>query len=773
CDCDGNQLDALGVCGGDCVADADNDGVCDDVDDCVGAYDACGVCNGPGAIYECGCSEIPEGDCDCDGNQLDALGECGGDCEADENQNGICDDEDVAGCTDNTNPGYDPGATYDDGSCLVGGCTIATACNYDPEAEYQLAGSCEFTSCAGCTDAIACNYDPEATLDNGSCDFAEEFYDCEGNCINDTDGDGLCDELEVYGCTDPENPGYDPAATEDDGSCLIPGCLLPSACNYDPDADYIVIDLCEFESCTGCLNAEACNYDPTATINNAGSCVFPINSFLDCDGNCENDTDGDGVCDEQEIPGCTDEAAINFNPYATDDNGTCIILTGGCVLPFACNFDPNADFYIPGSCDFSCLYGSGESDCNNELACNFGAQDEPCVFFDAEGNTCVPGGCTSEAACNYDADAAYNDGSCDFMTCQVYGCNVEAACNFNVDVTVNDGSCDFVSCIENDLEGCTNPLACNYSENATVNDGSCDYASCVNMGCTDETACNYDAEALLNDGSCVAAASGYDCEGNCVSDADADGVCDVEEIGGCTDMGANNFDPSATDNNGTCTYDLDGCMDADACNFNYQATTEDGSCDFACYGCMNQNACNFNADATMHDYTACSYLFAYEINGATEVVLDDEVTYEYTWTAGSEYLWTIEGGLIVEGQGTAQVAVVWLLGEGVLTVQEFNGDGCEGDVVSLIVSGTASNISEETVGFTAFPNPASDVVVVNTNGLEAHAFQVLDAAGRVVISERLVAGRNTINVANLANGTYRMVLTQENGRSVKQLVIAH
>jgi len=287
-------------------------------------------------------------------------------------------------------------------------------------------------------------------------------------------------------------------------------------------------------------------------------------------------------------------------------------------------------------------------------------------------------------------------------------------------------------------------------------------------------ACNYDAEALLNDGSCVAPASGYDCDGNCIADADADGVCDMEEVGGCTDMGANNFDPSATDNNGTCTYDLDGCMDADACNFNYQATAEDGSCDYACYGCMNQNACNFNAEATMHDYTACSYLFAYEINGDVEVDLNQEVSYEYTWTAGSEYNWTVEGGLIVQGQGSSQVVVVWLLDEGLLTVQEVNGDGCEGDVVSLIVSGTASDISEETVGFTAFPNPANDVVVVNANGFEAHAFQVLDAAGRVVISERLVAGRNTIHVAHLANGTYRMVLmNQEDGRTVKQLVIAH
>ena len=70
------------------------DGICDDVDPCVGELDDCGICNGPGAIYDCGCSDIPEGDCDCDGNQLDALGECGGPCEADADMDGICDDVD-------------------------------------------------------------------------------------------------------------------------------------------------------------------------------------------------------------------------------------------------------------------------------------------------------------------------------------------------------------------------------------------------------------------------------------------------------------------------------------------------------------------------------------------------------------------------------------------------------------------------------------------------------------------------------------------------------
>ncbi len=86
-------------CEGNCLNDADGDGICDDVDDCVGAYDACGVCNGPGEIYECGCADIPAGQCDCQGSMLDAIGVCGGDCTSDLNNNGICDMEELAyGC---------------------------------------------------------------------------------------------------------------------------------------------------------------------------------------------------------------------------------------------------------------------------------------------------------------------------------------------------------------------------------------------------------------------------------------------------------------------------------------------------------------------------------------------------------------------------------------------------------------------------------------------------------------------------------------------------
>ena len=46
-------------------------------------------------------------------------------------------------------------------------------------------------------DASACNYNADATDDDGSCDFADAGYDCDGVCLNDADGDGVCDEFEV------------------------------------------------------------------------------------------------------------------------------------------------------------------------------------------------------------------------------------------------------------------------------------------------------------------------------------------------------------------------------------------------------------------------------------------------------------------------------------------------------------------------------------------------------------------------------------------------
>ena len=420
----------------------------------------------------------------------------------------------------------------------------------------------------GCTDLNACNYDEEAQLNDGSCTYAVLYYDCDGNCLNDSDGDGICDELEIAGCQDPEAVNYDPNATDNlPETCVYPGCTDEGACNYDPDAGFDD-NSCEYTSCAGCTDPEADNYDEEATIDNGsciylgctdpiacnydpeanqddGSCTYP-ETYYDCDGNCLNDTDGDGVCDELEKPGCTDPSACNYDDGATDEDGSCTY----------------AEQYY--DCDGNCL-----NDTDGDGVC-----DELEVL-----------GCTISQATNYDPLATNDDGSC-FL--ELPGCHEPTACNYFgpiiqpqdldlVYIAVDDGSCVLAEgpcdacvdgavvtydadgdgvCDDDEIYGCTDQNACNYDPAATESDGTCEYVTC--SGCTDITACNYNPEATIpNLNECVYAEEYYDCDGNCLNDSDGDGVCDEIEVLGCTKPEACNYDPTATEDDGSCIFPSD------------------------------------------------------------------------------------------------------------------------------------------------------------------------------------------------------------------------
>ena len=40
----------------------------------------------------------------------------------------------------------------------------------------------------------------------------------------------------------------------------------------------------------------------------------------------DGDSDNDGVCDDDEVLGCTDNNYLEFDILATDDDGSCIIM---------------------------------------------------------------------------------------------------------------------------------------------------------------------------------------------------------------------------------------------------------------------------------------------------------------------------------------------------------------------------------------------------------------------------------------------------------------
>ena len=250
--------------------DIDADGVCDQADNCTDVAacnyddpanescqvnDECGVCGGTG---------IPAGDRDCNGAQNDALGVCGGSCEADVDADGICDDAD--NCADVAACNYDDPANescqVNDECGVCGGTGIPAGdcdcdgaqndalgvCGGSCEADVDADGICDTDEVVGCQDPAACNFDPLAT-DPGTCFNAATYYDCSGNCLNDADGNGICDEIDSL-LSDEFNQGvqFGVAQCIGDDFCgegtvwseAFQMCVEDSSCPGDLNGDLVV-----------------------------------------------------------------------------------------------------------------------------------------------------------------------------------------------------------------------------------------------------------------------------------------------------------------------------------------------------------------------------------------------------------------------------------------------------------------------------------------------------------------------------------------------------
>ena len=92
------------------------------------------------------------------------------------------------------------------------------------------------------------------------------------------------------------------------------------------------------------------------------------------------------------------------------------------------------------------------------------------------------GGCMQGDATNYNPDATFDDGSCNFLII-VYGCTDPEAENFQPNATHDDGRCIVINDNPDgngtnetaSIYGCMDMEANNYDDKATEDDGSCDY----------------------------------------------------------------------------------------------------------------------------------------------------------------------------------------------------------------------------------------------------------------------------------------------------------
>ena len=444
------------------------------------------------------------------------------------------------------------------------GCTDQNASNHDPMANTDD-GSCTYTQIEGCIDSVACNFDLSATQDDGSCVYASPGYDCDSNCVAQ-DIDWIGDQnLDGFLSIDPTtNQTYFTIESYPNvgiASININGDVQPM--NYSDWGNnahwYVSLDLTPSNVYNWSVEvANLCATSQSTTDSFTTDCQNVINgnsqdlgcgcgepepqAGYDCQGNCIDDADLDGICDEFEIEGCTDSQASNFNDLATNDDGSCqYTQIEGCIDSVACNFDLSAT-----QDDGSCVYASPGYDCDSNCVAQdidwIGDQNldgflsiDPTTnqtYFTIESYPNV-----GIASININGDVQpmnYSDWgnnahwyvSLDLTPSNVYNWSVEVA---NLCATSQSTTDSFTTDCQNVINGNSQDLGCGCGEPEPQ--------------------------------------AGYDCQGNCIDDADLDGICDEFEIEGCTDSIACNFNQNATEENGSCVYfQFDQLADTGLCS---------------------------------------------------------------------------------------------------------------------------------------------------------------------------------------------------------------
>ena len=320
----------------------------------------------------------------------------------------MCDTgEELSGCTDSTAFNYNMNATIDDGSCVAisEGCMISSAANYDETANTSCESCCDFN---GCMDTDALNFDSDATLDDGSClydnasltnglslqgifDLTVPSAGSDGKAIHLVAMVDIAD-ISIFGIGVANNGGGTDGQEETlPVMSVSAGDDILLARTPEAMSSYLADCYTEFEHVLVAGTDISQNGDDAIELFENGVVIETFGD-IDTDGSGEsweymdswaykvdgewtyggvNCSDGSEttlsssciypMCDTgEELSGCTDSTAFNYNMNATIDDGSCVAISEGCMDDVACNYNIDANID-----DESCVYPELYYDCDS------------------------------------------------------------------------------------------------------------------------------------------------------------------------------------------------------------------------------------------------------------------------------------------------------------------------------------------------------------------------------------------------------------------------
>ena len=381
----------------------------------------------------------------------------------------------------------------------------------------------------GCMDIEACNYEPSALFNDDSCEYPDECGVCGGNGIQEFSEPGMAAysfyRTHFGSGNTSQYPNY--ASSESDLDEMTNPFHPATSLLFEGIGEAsILFDWTSFNTLNSAFGIDlpgsyvSWKFTTTFTPSETGVYIFTIEG----DDGRDLTIDGDNIASSY-----AGEAVQGLGNTAGS-----IELTEGVTVTLRARgqewqgYEAMRVFWKRPSDtnwqqDFSEIGSESFCDCDGNIPDECGVCNGPGAVYECGCSDIPEGECDCNGnvldaigicggACELDEN---DNGVCD--TLEIYGCMDSSSCNYNPDANYDSGECDYT------CYGCTDEDACNYDSHASIDNGFCEYESC---------ACSADLnnDGIISVSDILILLADFGCTVNCENDINGNGAVNIQDL---------------------------------------------------------------------------------------------------------------------------------------------------------------------------------------------------------------------------------------------------